>query len=103
MKGKLQEKVVASKEAAFMSKLLATIDINADIGFELGDLQFNFPLPESARKMLIELEFATVLKKDIFSITNEETKIENTQKIENWKIIFHGLMQKKWALMLKKS
>ena len=82
LKGKLQEKVVASKEAAFMSKLLATIDINADIGFELGDLQFNFPLPESARKMLIELEFATVLKKDIFSITNEETKIENTQKIE---------------------
>ena len=52
-------------------------DINADIGFALDDLQFEFPLPESARKMLAELEFATILKKDIFAESVEDDKIEN--------------------------
>ena len=80
LKGKLQEKVIASKDSAFMSKVLATIDINADIGFNLNDLQFKFPLPESARKMLAELEFATVLKKDIFAESTEDVQIENIQK-----------------------
>ena len=82
LKGKLQEKVIASKDSAFMSKVLATIDVNADIGFNLNDLQFEFPLPESARKMLAELEFATVLKKDIFAESTEDVKIENIQKTE---------------------
>ncbi len=82
LKGKLQEKVISSKESAFMSKALATIDVNADIGFEIGDLQFKFPLPESARKMLLELEFATVLKKDIFEKVSPELNLENVVKNE---------------------
>ena len=82
LKGKLQEKVIASRESAFMSKALATIDVNADIGFSLNDLRFAFPLPESARKMLSELEFATVLKKDIFTENNSSDVLENVEKNE---------------------
>ena len=86
LKGKLKEKVESSKEMAFMSKALATIDVNADLGITLLDTAFTFPLPESARKMLLELEFATILKKDIFekngNLESIEEEIEKHQKTE---------------------
>ena len=69
LKGKLKEKVEAGRDSAFMSKSLATINVNAEIPFEFDSLKFSFPFPKSARKLFSELEFNTFLKKDIFSQT----------------------------------
>ena len=69
---------------AFLSKQLATIDINANLEFSLEELKFDFPLKNSARKMLLNLEFSSILKKDIFMYEAEdfsnEIKIEKSEK-----------------------
>ena len=77
LKGKLKEKVIQSKDDAFMSKKLATIDVNGAVDLELGDMKFTFPLPESAKKMLKRLEFASILKKDIFAVDAANDKQDN--------------------------
>ncbi len=82
LKGKLKEKVEKSKEDAFMSKRLATIDVNADLGLNLEDLIFKFPLPESARKCLIKLEFSSILKKNIFEFTSSNDDYVKVKKNE---------------------
>ena len=84
LKGKLKEKVEQGKDMAFLSKQLATIDINANLEFSLEELKFDFPLKNSARKMLLNLEFSSILKKDIFMYEAEdfsnEIKIEKSEK-----------------------
>lgn len=86
LKGKLKEKVELGKDMAFLSKTLATINVNADLGLSFTELKFDFPLGESARKILIELEFSSILKKDIFSknetVSNNSNEIENSQNIK---------------------
>lgn len=71
LKGKLQEKVISGKESAFMSKQLATINVNAKIPLEISDLSFSFPFPVTARQLFSELEFNNFLKKDIFEKASE--------------------------------
>lgn len=72
LKGKLKEKVELGKESAFMSKMLATIDVSADLGLTEGDLAFFFPFPYSARAFFAELEFNAFLKKKIFDEKSDD-------------------------------
>lgn len=67
LKGKLKEKVANGKESAFLSKMLATIDVKTDLGITKEDMLFTFPFPYSARTFLAELELNSLLKKNIFS------------------------------------
>jgi len=66
LKGKLKEKVESGRESAFLSKKLATIDINTDLGLSEEDVIFKYPFPYSSRTFFAELEFNTFLKKNIF-------------------------------------
>ena len=81
LKGKLKEKVINCKDQAFMSKQLATIDVAADIKLEIDELIFVYPFHEKARKKLIELEFSSILKKDIFS--KDELEISDNEEMKN--------------------
>ncbi|MBR4420163.1 MAG: DNA polymerase I, partial [Clostridia bacterium] len=96
LKGKLKEKVESGKELAFISKTLATIDINAPLDLGLEQLVFKFPLPESARKKLVELEFSSILKKDIFSNSVDEVvafnEIEKDEKSKIKCVILDKIM-----------
>lgn len=71
LKGKTKEKVVLGKEDAFMSKYLATINVNADIPLTLDDLTFVYPFPEKTRKYFLALEFVIFSKKKIYAAPAE--------------------------------
>ena len=96
LKGKLKEKVELGKEMAFLSKTLATINVNADLDLSFSELRFEFPLGEGARKILVELEFSSILKKDIFSksetASSENDEIENLQNIKIESVILDKIM-----------
>lgn len=73
LKGKLKEKVEASKDTAFLSKTLATIKTDVSLPFELDDLTYEFPFPKKARALFVSLELKNLLKKDsIFKLDGEE-------------------------------
>lgn len=82
LKGKLKEKVELGRDSAFMSKQLATINVNAEIPYEIDDLKFSFPFSQGARKFFATLEFNTFLKKNIFSLDDEFEENNNSEKRE---------------------
>lgn len=82
LKGKLKEKVELGRDSAFMSKQLATINVNAEIPYEIDDLKFSFPFSQGARKFFATLEFNTFLKKNIFSVDDEFEENNNSEKRE---------------------
>lgn len=80
LKGKLKEKVLASKDVAFLSKRLATIKTDVELPFDLEDLTFKFPFPQKARALFLSLELKNLLKKE--SIFEEDGEEENYQTAE---------------------
>jgi len=72
--GKLKEKIEANKEICLLSKKLATINTSAAVGVELKDIKFKFPFPSALKRMFVELEFRSLLKKDsLFSEAEDES------------------------------
>ncbi|MDZ4667360.1 MAG: DNA polymerase I [bacterium] len=63
LKGKQKENVENNKEQAFLSKRLATIDLNVPIEFDEHDLLLEEPNKEATEKLFAELEFKTLLKR----------------------------------------
>lgn len=78
LKGKMKEKVEAGKDSAFMSKTLATIDVKADLNLTLEELKLVFPFAFSTRRAFNELEFNSILKKDIFAADTKKAQ-DNTE------------------------
>lgn len=67
LKGKLKERVAESREIAFLSKTLATINTGLNIDLTLKDLELSFPFTDKVRKKFFELEFKILYKRtDIF-------------------------------------
>ncbi|OYU95373.1 MAG: DNA polymerase I [Bacteroidetes bacterium B1(2017)] len=63
LKGKQKENVENNREQAFLSKRLATIDINVPIEFDEHALLLEEPDKEATEKLFAELEFRTLLKR----------------------------------------
>jgi DNA polymerase-1 len=63
LKGKQKENVINFKEQAFLSKRLATIDINVPIDLVEEDLILEEPNKEEVEKLFTELEFKTLAKR----------------------------------------
>lgn len=82
LKGKLKEKVELGKDSAFMSKMLATINVDEDLGLSENDLTFSFPFAYSARAFFAELEFNTFLKKKIFAEKASDDNSVSTSSVE---------------------
>ena len=105
LKGKLKEKVESGKDMAFLSKQLATIDVNADLNLTLNDLKFEFPFPQSARKLFSELEFNSLLKKNIFAeneqISLPDEQIEKNQKTQIKREIINEITRDKMIIESK--
>ncbi|MCG9879312.1 MAG: DNA polymerase I, partial [Bacteroidia bacterium] len=82
LKGKQKENVENNREQAFLSKRLATIDINVPIEFDEHDLILDPPNREATEKLFAELEFKTLLKR-VFpetQMTAESAPAAQTQK-----------------------
>ena len=63
LKGKLQEKIVLGKESAFLSKTLATIDVNCGVDTDLGKMTYSLPFSDKVKKRFVELEFKSLYNK----------------------------------------
>ena len=63
LKGKQKENVENNKEQAFLSKRLATIDLNVPVDFDERALLLEEPDKEATEKLFVELEFKTLLKR----------------------------------------
>lgn len=62
IKGKLKEKVVGSKEIAFLSKKLVTIDVNAPIDFVADDVLLKKAKTEELINLFKDLEFKRLME-----------------------------------------
>lgn len=60
---KLKENLTNNEEQAYMSKQLATIEVNAPITISLQDLSYNGPDEEQLTTLYKELKFTTLLEK----------------------------------------
>jgi DNA polymerase-1 len=94
IKGKLQERLIESKDMVILSKELATIDLNVDIECGLDDLKFNYPLPIAAKDFMQKLEFKNLINrfeyeegessiKDLEIVTKELTSIIEIEDVVN--------------------
>ncbi|MBC7383423.1 MAG: DNA polymerase I [Bacteroidia bacterium] len=63
LKGKQKENVENNRDQAFLSKRLATIDLNVPVEFDERSLLLDPPDKEATEKIFIELEFKTLLKR----------------------------------------
>ncbi len=82
LKGKQKEKVEANKEQAFLSKRLATIDINVPIEFEEDKLIFEPANREACEALFAELEFKTMAKR-VFAPVEEESAAGSQRSAAN--------------------
>ncbi len=82
--GKLNEKLVAGKDMAYLSYKLATIKTDCDINFKLNEFCFDFPFNDDVKKVFEKYQFKTLLKRsELFkndSIQNFEEK--KSKKVE---------------------
>ena len=77
IKGALQTKLLNNKEIAYFSKELATINVDAPVEVSLADCLLRMPFSHTLREKFAELEFKSLLSKNIFS-----DEIENESVVE---------------------
>ena len=61
LKGKLKEKVEQSKDMAYLSRTLATIDTKVDIEIDTDKMRYALPFSEDAKRMFFNLGFNRLL------------------------------------------
>ncbi len=72
LKGKLQEKIIDGKENAYLSRTLATIDVNAPIDTDVTKMAFPYPFSNEVREKFISLEFKSLSRRtDIFELDGD--------------------------------
>ena len=64
LSGKLKEKVENSKDIAFLSKTLATINVKLDIPVKDEDMGYVFPFGAATKKLFIDLDFRNIIRRE---------------------------------------
>ena len=81
LKGKMKENLIEDKEMAYLSKVLATIDIDTPIDFEIDDAIFKFPFSKEVVDIFNDFSFKSLLKRTEF-FDESITEVVATPKIE---------------------
>ena len=82
VKGKLQEKLVDGKDSAYMSKALATIKTDCEIGFKLEECKYHFPFSQEVKDFFDAWDFRSLSnRKDIFAegVASKHQVVERVQ------------------------
>ena len=77
----MRAKLEKDKEAAYLSRELATIDRNVDISVDLDKCGICMPFSQEVRTQFLQLEFTSLLKMDIFETEKESKKEIGQSKI----------------------
>ena len=75
LSGKLKEKVENSKDIAFLSKTLATINVKLDIPVKDEDMGYSFPFGAATKKLFIDLDFKNVLRREELFLADDEISV----------------------------
>ena len=75
--GAMHRKLSENKESAYFSKTLATIDTNAPIDVELSECVLRMPFDKAVKDKFAELEFKSLLSKDIYAEEGESPQEED--------------------------
>lgn len=84
--GKLKEKLVNSKEMAYLSHTLATIDTNCAFECRLEDCEYQFPFNEEVLKFFKRYQFNSLLKKSNLFEESQPKTFEYEKSIEQYNI-----------------
>ena len=84
IKGATQKKLIDGKEMAYFSRTLATIEVDAPIVVEISECLIKMPFSHALKEKFAELEFKSLLSKNIFSDETDEEK-ETTEKASELK------------------
>ena len=84
--GKLKEKLVNSKEMAYLSHTLATINTNCDFECTLEDCEYQFPFNEEVLKFFKRYQFNSLLKKSNLFEESQPKTFEYEKSIEQYNI-----------------
>ncbi len=85
IKGKLAEKLLESKEEAFLSKELATINCEVPLSVKLEDLKYDFPFSMPVRTFFADNAFKSLVKRDDIFAVDERSEIKRVE-VEEVKI-----------------
>lgn len=81
LKGKVKENIKANKEQLKMSKYLATIVRDIDVGIDIKELTLKRPNYKELLKLFNELEFYSLMEKVDVPKNEEDTEVETTCEI----------------------
>lgn len=80
--GALNRKLTEGKEAAYFSKQLATIDLNVPLDVNLSECILKMPFAYSVREKFAELEFKSLVTKNIFAEAEDTVTATPTKEDE---------------------
>ena len=83
LKGSVKDKLVKDKDIAYLSRQLATINVNSPIDCDIEECKVKFPFGEDVLNIFKEYEFKSLLKRDNIFDTNIEKEQERKVVIEN--------------------
>ncbi len=63
-KGALKQKLIDGKDLAYLSRTLATIDLNCGVDTDVEKMRVNMPFSNLVKRKFIDLEFKTLFKKE---------------------------------------
>lgn len=88
IKGATQRKLIENKETAYFSRTLATIELDAPINVSLGECVLKMPFAYALKEKFAELEFKSLLVKNIFAEQEEgNTHVETPDQPKEIAII----------------
>lgn len=84
IKGKLQEKLIVSKDLAYLSYRLATIKTDVPFDFDINSAQLKYPYDIKLKEVFQELEFAKLAEKLNYVGTSEvkENAVKEVEVVE---------------------
>ncbi len=81
--GKTKEKIIAGKENAFMSKVLATIKTEGDLDINLEDLKYDFPFSAEVYDFFKYYEFKSLIRTTANFDMTQGKKNETIYEVQN--------------------
>ena len=83
LSGKLKEKVINGKESAFLSKTLATINVNVDVPIADADMSYDYPFGADVKKLFVDLDFRNIVRREELFVKDgtavNEAEVETTE------------------------
>lgn len=81
IKGALHKKLADNKDIAYFSRKLATINVNVPMDITLSDCVLKMPFDRSVRDKFAELEFRSLVSKDIYLSEAEQTAARSADSV----------------------